>query len=92
MKTSEVNRYHDIITQVLIILRLCFLVTNIRVRVLSGVVIASVDHKLLTRTLWLNDDILDKDWDITDLKPLPCLTLIPRVSDLSSRRCVRCSN
>jgi hypothetical protein len=78
VKSSKVNGDHNIIAFVnLNNIAMLNFITDVRVGVLSSVVIVSIDNKLLRGTLWLNDDVLDKDWYITDLKPLPSFTFIP---------------
>lgn len=99
MKSSEINRDHDVLTTGSswategIHFR-CFLdiIGKITLGVLSGVIVRAVDDELLGSALRLNDDVVDEDGHIADLKLLPGLALVPRVSNLLGRLMVRSSD
>lgn len=73
MKSREVESDHDITASV----SLTSNVTSFTFLFFFTVVIRAVDYKLLSCALWLNDDIVDEDRSIRDLKLGPSLSFIP---------------
>lgn len=61
MERREIEGDHDICTYFF------WTTTAVAIFILGGVVVRAIDHELLSSTLWLNNDVVDKDRGVGDL-------------------------
>ena len=86
VKASKVECYHDVLS-----ILVGDVVLSIFILSFSNVVIGSIHQELLRSTLWLLDDVSNKDWDVRNLELCPSLSLVPRISDLGGGLEIWCS-
>jgi hypothetical protein len=68
VKSCKIDRYQNIIASVdLDGIMMLNLITDIRIRILSSIVIASINDELLRCTLGLDDNVFDENWYINYL-------------------------